>query len=111
MNFSFFAAISRRKIIEWLLAIIIAGVAFIVTLWLIVLFYLPYYTRHGKEVEVPYVIGLRSDEAARIIQQNKLRYVFLGRGEYVIKTIPESGTIVKMGRKVKLTLGSRVELK
>ena len=101
---------SRRKFFEWFLALILAGVGFIITLWLIVLFYLPYYTRHGKEVEVPYVIGMKKDEAAHVIQEAKLRYVFLGRGDYVIKTIPESGTIVKVGRRVKLTLGTRSDL-
>lgn len=95
-----------KKIIEWVISLFFAGVLFFITIWLIVTFYLPIYTRHGKEVEVPYVIGLEKDKAASIVRSNKLRYTFLGRGRYVIKTIPEAGTVVKEGRRVKLTLSN-----
>ena len=108
MKFGFFQKIIKSSLLEWILATFIAGVLFFITLWLIVTFYLPYYTRHGKEVEVPYVIGLEKDKAAQIMTENKLRYTFLGRGLYVIKTVPEPGTIVKEGRKVKLTLSDKL---
>ena len=92
------------KLYEWIIALFLSGVLFFITAWLIITFYLPIYTRHGKEVEVPYVIGLERDKASRIITNSKLRYTFLGRGLYVIKTIPEAGTVVKEGRTIKLTL-------
>ncbi len=106
-----FKKLLSGRFVEWLMAFFVAVVGFIATLWLIVLVYLPYYTRHGKEVEVPYVVGMKSDEAIRIIKENRLRYVLLGKGNYVIKTVPEPGTVVKIGRKVKLTLGTQSDLR
>lgn len=106
-----FKKLLSGRFVEWLMAFFIAVVAFIATLWIIVLVYLPYYTRHGKEVEVPYVIGMKSDEAIRMMNESKLRYVLLGKGNYVVKTVPGPGTVVKIGRKVKLTLGSQSTLR
>ncbi|GEM_PF-5207284 len=108
MKIRFLIKFSKKSFFEWFLAFSFAGILFFITLWLVVVLYLPYYTRHGKEVEVPYVIGLERDKAARIVMENGLRYTFLGRGLYVIKTVPEAGTVVKKGRRIKLTLSDRL---
>ncbi len=107
MKLFFFHKIFKKSLLEWLLSAIFAGILFFITLWLIVTFCLPYYTRHGKEVEVPYVIGLERDRAAQIMSENHLRYIFLGQGTYVTKTVPGAGAVVKVGRRVKLTLSGK----
>lgn len=108
MKPQFLNKIFKNPLVEWVFAVFFAGALFFLTIWLIVLLYLPYYTRQGREVEVPYVIGLVKDEAMEVVKESGLRYTFVGRGKYVVKTVPGAGTIVKEGRRINLTLSDRL---
>lgn len=78
---------------------------------------MPWYTRHGYEVEVPDVLHLSSDAAEKILAHNGFRIV---RGKithdayyppgFVLFQNPEAGAKVKKGRRVYVTVsrGERV---
>lgn len=77
--------------------------------------YLPTYTNHGETVSVPDLSGYTFEEAVRLLEQTGLQYEVSPDSSFstdapalaVLKQIPASGSQVKSGRKVFLTLNAR----
>lgn len=77
--------------------------------------YLPTYTNHGETVSVPDLSGYTFDESVDLLDQTGLQYEVSPDSSYstdapplsILKQIPASGSQVKSGRKVFLTLNAR----
>ena len=77
--------------------------------------YLPTYTNHGETVSVPDLSGYTFDQSVALLDQTGLQYEVSPDSSYstdapalsVLKQIPTSGSQVKSGRKVFLTLNAR----
>jgi beta-lactam-binding protein with PASTA domain len=77
---------------------------------------LPVLVRHGQAIEVPDLIGVRPEEAKRVLRRRRLNLVVAGekhdptvpRGTLCAQ-VPEAGSTVKSGRNIRalLSLGTR----
>lgn len=78
-------------------------------------FVLPVMTHHGEAIAVPSLAGISLEEADVLLRQRKLRFSITEETTYlpeyppmtVLEQHPKSGTSVKSGRKIYLTLNSR----
>lgn len=94
------------------MAALVVGVTYMTLKWL------DRYTNHGEYQTVPQVTDMQLDDAAAMLQRNKLNYVVVER-EYkpyasendVIKQYPKPGSYVKEGRKVELVVNTVVKPK
>lgn len=98
-----------RKLIGNCLGLIIAGTLTLVgALW-----FIDFYTRHGKEVKVPDICGLDEKTAANKLKALGLGYEVTDTG-YVMTQVPfavleqsvKAGTSVKPGRVIQLTINA-----
>lgn len=107
---------SRKPFLKehpWILHALIAIAAslFIV---IIVFIVLKHYGRVGQEYKTPYVVGMYLDELDNSDGLN-LQYVVIDsiyqqgqRGGYILRQDPDSGSLIKTGRKIYLTVTSFV---
>ena len=94
---------------------IIAGILIIVICLFLLYMCLNPLTRHGRNKTVPYVVGKTIDEARTILDkagfdleiQDSI-YTDTARGGIVLKQVPDGDAIVKISRKVYLTINSQV---
>lgn len=96
-----------KKILLWLLAI---SLFFTISAFIVDIFVMPWYV-DSEEVTVPNTIGLNKEEASKLLTDGKLNVVIAGprySDEYPIDHIiyqkPESGTIVKVNRRVQIVV-------
>jgi len=100
-------SILKNSYIKNLLGLIIASILFVV----VILFWLSYYTQHGKSVAVPEVKGLSVEKAAPFFTGKNLRYlvvdsVFIKNAVpgSIAETTPPVGSMVKEGRTIYLKI-------
>lgn len=94
--------------ILWNLVTIVVSLIFLVILGL---FFLDLWTHHGSTTVVPDVVGQDLPEATRILEDADLDYVIVDsvytkdkRPGSIVDIVPQSGSIVKAGREVYLTI-------
>ena len=94
-----------RKILIWLFAI---AMLFAVTAFIADIFIMPWYV-DSEEVTVPNTIGLDKEEASIILTESKLNVVIAGPHysdefpvDHIIYQKPESGSVVKVNRRVQI---------
>ena len=103
---------SLRKIVINLL--IVFGLSIILG-FLFLKVYLPTYTNHGETVSVPDLSGYTFEEATDLLDNSGLQFAISPDSGYstehpalaILKQIPESGALVKSGRRIYLTLNAR----
>lgn len=94
----------------WVLHTLIAiAVSFVIVILVFII--LKHYGRVGQEYETPYVVGLYVDELTD--EGLGLHYVIVDsvyqsnqRGGYILRQDPDSGSLIKKGRKIYLTVTS-----
>ncbi|GHV55593.1 PASTA domain-containing protein [Bacteroidia bacterium] len=91
---------------------ILIALVILVVLIFIVLQWLDIYTRHGKQVAVPDIKGMRVEQAAPFLTP-KLQYAVVDSmyvrnkpAGSILETVPPVGTNVKEGRTIYLTVNS-----
>jgi beta-lactam-binding protein with PASTA domain len=96
-----------------IIANLLLAIIILVVLTTILMFWLDSYTNHGKAVEVPDVKGLKPEVAAAIFQERELSYAVIDSQFIknalpgtILETIPPTGTSVKKGRTIYLTVNS-----
>lgn len=101
-----------REFLFTVLAVIGLGVLSYVLFFFV---FLPFYTQHGEEAQVPKVAGLKLDEAITILEEQGLRYevadsIYLSTFPplAIISQDPLAESMVKPGRKVYLTVNKVV---
>lgn len=102
----------------WIVRNLILGVLFVLLIVGAASVFLSVRTRHGKEITVPDLAGLSLQDASRTAGAAGLRVVVtdsvymkrIARGA-VVSQLPKAGGRVKPGRKISLTLNSRVPKK
>ena len=94
----------------WVLHTLIA-IAVSIVIVILVFIILKHYGRVGQEYETPYVVGLYVDELTD--EGLGLHYVIVDsvyqsnqRGGYILRQDPDSGSLIKKGRKIYLTVTS-----
>ncbi len=93
-----------------LVAIITFGVLSLATVLIADIVIMPAYTKHGQEVRVPDVRGFTLSKANKTLVKAGLVPVIKGYKTYpappqtVVEQYPPPGKIVKVGRRVELTL-------
>lgn len=102
----------QKKTIVILLNVL-GMVAFVFLIPYFTLIWLDSYTNHGEEYKVPSVHGRELADAVKILENNKLDYKIIKK-EYcdtvpqdvVLQMYPDSGSVVKEGRKIGLVLST-----
>lgn len=104
-----------KKVIKewfWLRQVVIAVSGFFVLIMLLSIF-LSIYTRHGKQYELPNLIGLTIEEAQKESIELRLRfdvfdsvYVPQRPRSAILEQYPKSGSIIKKNRRVIVTINS-----
>jgi len=87
-------------------------VLFVIGIWAL-FSYLDSRTLHGEEIKVPLVMGYHITEAGNLLEQEQLGYKIMDSiyveklaGGMVVEQNPDSGMMVKEGRKIYVTLSS-----
>ena len=100
----------KRYLKVVIIALVTFGVLSLTTLIIVDQVVMPMYTRHGQEVKVPDVRGMSVSKANVTLVKHGLVPVIKGYKTYpappqtVVEQYPLPGKIVKVGRKVELTL-------
>ncbi len=100
----------KRYLKIFLVAIITFGLLSVATVLVADFIIMPSYTRHGQEVKVPDVRGMSLSRANKVLVKNGLIPVVKEYKPYpappqtVVEQYPEPGKIVKIGRRIELTL-------
>lgn len=103
---------------SWIVRNLIFGALFVIIIVALVSIFLAIRTRHGKEVVVPDLVNLAVSDAASTASVAGLKTVVIdsvymkrvARGA-VVSQIPKAGSYVKPGRKISLTVNSKVPKK
>jgi serine/threonine-protein kinase len=90
---------------------------FIIVLALILLFFfwdsflMPLVTRHGKETQVPGIVGLTSEEAESLLKEYELGLRVVSEehnskrpAEVILSQNPEAGSMIKKGRNIRVSV-------
>jgi len=100
-------SILKNSYVKNLLGLIIASILLVV----VILFWLSYYTQHGKSVAIPEVKGLSVEKAAPFFTGKNLHYlvvdsVFIKNAVpgSIAETTPPVGSMVKKGRTIYLKI-------
>lgn len=104
----------RRRLLEHLIAIPIAGVlSFVIGLILLDQIVMPWVVRKGQEVEVPDVTGRSKDQAGKVFSSRGFQLVVDKKQShptipegYVISQEPRAHTMTKKGRRVYVVLST-----
>ncbi len=91
---------------------LIKSFAIVSFLLIILFFYLKISTNHNNYIKVPYLIGIKFEDAIQILEEKKLNYVVIDSALYnpnfskfsILDQIPKSNSEVKKNRKIYLTL-------
>jgi len=96
--------------------LVLLGTSFIMLVVAVILldqFAMPWYTKHGKALAVPNVIAQRFEDAKELLELQGLDVVKAGEKNnpqlpfgYVVEQSPRPARLVKMGRRVYLTISS-----
>ncbi len=95
--------------------VLIGSYFFMLVLVLIILdqFMMPWYTKHGEALAVPNVIAQRFEDAKELLELQGLKVIKAGEKNnaqlpfgYVVEQNPRPARLVKMGRRVYLTISS-----
>lgn len=103
---------------NWIVRNLVLGIVFVLLIVAVASVFLALRTRHGKEITVPDMTGLSQQDASRTAGAAGLRVIVtdsvymkrVARGA-VVSQIPKAGSRVKPGRKISLTVNSRVPKK
>ena len=103
---------------NWIVRNLVLGIVFVLLIVAAASIFLSLRTRHGKEITVPDMTGLTQQDAKRTASAAGLRVIVtdsvymkrVARGA-VVSQIPRAGSRVKPGRKISLTVNSRVPKK
>ena len=99
----------------WILHTLIALAASLVII-IIVFIVLKHYSRVGQEYKTPYLVGQQYDELSATYPDGlELEYVIVDsiynsrhKGGFILRQDPDSGSLIKSGRKIYLTVASYV---
>ncbi len=100
----------KRYLKIFIVAVLTFGILSVGTVLVADFIVMPAYTRHGQEVRVPDVRGMTLSVAKKVLVKNGLIPVVKGYRSYpappqtVVEQYPEAGKIVKVGRRIELTL-------
>ena len=96
--------------------LVLLGIYFIMLVLTVILsdqFVMPWYTKHGEALAVPNVIAQRFEDAEELLGLQGLEVIKAGEKNnarlpfgYVVEQNPRPGRLVKMGRRVYLTISS-----
>jgi len=96
--------------------LVLLGTSFIILVLAVILldqFAMPWYTKHGEALAVPNVIAQRFEDAKELLELQGLDVVKAGEKNnaqlpfgYVVEQNPRPARLVKMGRRVYLTISS-----
>ena len=96
--------------------LVLLGTYFIILVLVVILldqFAMPWYTKHGEALAVPNVIAQRFEDAKELLELQGLDVVKAGEKNnaqlpfgYVVEQNPRPARLVKMGRRVYLTISS-----
>ncbi len=106
----------KKHNLGWILLNILTMAILAVILVFITFRWIESYTRHGQYIAVPDVVGMYEEEAGQLLAASELKYEILDY-KYdktmveggVIEQKPKSGSYIKAGRKIYLTLNSGKE--
>ncbi len=98
---------NKKTVLEWVIAAVLGGLAFGIVFVVFIVFFLPAYTKHGKEVVVPYIMGEYLNDARITVKKNNLRFKIVGTGDSVINVLPPPGSVVKPGKIIEIMVVSR----
>ena len=101
----------KSGISQWILAIIIVTIVFVVGVLFVNGVIMPFYTRLGEEVEVPEVVEMNVQTADSLLQ-TKGFHIVVEREQYdwnypegtVISQNPEAFSVTKPGRRIYVTV-------
>jgi len=92
---------------------VLIALTILIVLVFVVLQWLNFYTRHGKQVAVPDVKGMQVEQAAPFFTEKTLQYLVVDSiyirnkpAGSILETVPPVGTNVKEGRTIYLTVNS-----
>lgn len=99
---------------RWILHLILALAASLIIL-IVVFLVLKRYGRVGQEYKTPYVVGSYVQDLDNTVGGINVQYVIIDsiyqsgkRGGYILRQDPDSGSLIKDGRKIYLTVTSHV---
>jgi len=95
----------------WINVLIMAVLS--VALYFVLSNYLESYTHHGETKSIPYVVGYHETEVTPLLKDGKFQVVVNDSmydpsldGGMILDQFPDSGSVVKLGRKIYITISS-----